>query len=123
MKENKIIHIKGMEFYGYHGVLEEEKRIGQRFLVDVDIYLDDNISMKTDQLSGTINYIEVYSVVQKCVEREQFALIETLADTILTRVLNQFDCIGLRVVVHKPNAPIPGVFKDVSVEITREKQI
>lgn len=123
MKESRIIRLKGMEFYGYHGVLEQEKIIGQRFLVDVDIHLADIVSMKTDQLSETINYVEVYSVIQNCVEREQFSLIETLADTILTRLLDQFDCIGVRVVVHKPNAPIPGVFKDISVEITREKQL
>lgn len=124
MKANsRIIRLKGMEFYGYHGVLEEEKIMGQRFLVDVDIHLADNVSMKKDQLSGTINYVEVYSVIQNCVETEQFSLLETLADTIITRLLDQFDCIEARVEVHKPNAPIPGVFKDISVEITREKHL
>lgn len=73
MKESsRIIRLKGMEFYGYHGVLEEEKIIGQRFLVDVDIHLTDTESMRTDKLSGTINYVEVYSVIKNCVEREQF---------------------------------------------------
>lgn len=122
MKESKIIRLKGMEFYGYHGVLEEEKKMGQRFLIDVDIQLSNSTSMKTDELARTINYVEVYSVIQNYVEREQYNLIETLADSIVTGLLDRFDCTGARVVVHKPNAPIPGVFKDISVEVTREKQ-
>ncbi|KUO60533.1 MAG: dienelactone hydrolase [Gracilibacter sp. BRH_c7a] len=123
MKESRIIRLKGMEFYAHHGVLEEERIIGQRFIVDVDIHLSTNVSMKMDQLSETVNYVEVYSIIQKSVEREQFRLIETLADSIGIKLLEQLDCTGVRVVVHKPNAPIPGVFKDVSVEITKEKQI
>lgn len=121
MKESRIIHLKGMEFYGYHGVLEEERIIGQRFIVDVDIYLPIGESRKNDELIGTINYVEVYSVIQNCVETEQFNLIETLADTIGSKLLDQFNCAGVKVEVHKPNAPIPGVFRDVSIEITREK--
>ncbi len=38
MKENSVIHLKGLEFFGYHGLLAEEQKLGQRFVVDADIY-------------------------------------------------------------------------------------
>lgn len=122
MKENRIIHLKGLEFYGYHGVLEEERTIGQRFLVDVDIFLTTDELLWIDELTSTVNYAEVFSVVKNCVEIEQFKLIESLAEEICTRLLERFDCRAIRVEIHKPNAPIPGVVRDISIEITRKKQ-
>lgn len=119
--EDNIIHLKGMEFYAYHGVLEEERKLGQRFIVDLDIYPRKWIA-GTDNIDDTINYEQVYTVVKICVEREKFKLLESLAEAIAARVLDEFDCEKIRVEVHKPNAPISGIFKDVSVEILRGRK-
>lgn len=121
MKGNNIIHLKGMEFYAYHGVLEEEKILGQRFIVDLDI-CPSKWAAGTDHIDDTVNYAQVYTVVKVCVERERFKLLESLAEEIALRVLGGFDCSQVRVEVHKPSAPIPGIFSDVSVEILREKK-
>lgn len=116
-----MIHLKGMEFYGYHGVLEEENDLGQRFLVDLDI-TPLHWAGCTDSIDDTVNYAEVFAVVRDCVENKKFKLLETLAEEIASRVLEQFACTRIRVEIHKPNAPIPGIFSDVSVEILREKK-
>ena len=120
MRTNKIIHLRQLEFYAYHGVLEEEKKLGQKFLVDVDIYPPDS-GNDFDDISNTINYADVYQVIRSCVENERYQLIESLADRIASRVLRDFACTKVRVEVHKPQAPVPGIFGDISAEVFWEK--
>lgn len=120
--ENNIIHLKGMEFYAYHGVLEEERVLGQRFLIDLDIYPLKWIDSMSDNLKNTINYAEVFTLVKDCVGKKRFKLLESLAEHIAFQILDSFACARVRVEVHKPNAPIPGIWSDVSVEILREKK-
>ncbi|NLI90646.1 MAG: dihydroneopterin aldolase [Peptococcaceae bacterium] len=121
MKENNIIHLRGLEFYAHHGVLEQEKDLGQKFVVDLDIY-PGRWADESDNLKDTVNYAEVFRVVEQCVTLERYNLLETLAEKIASQLLQEFDCVKIRVEVHKPNAPIQGIFRDVSVEIVREKR-
>jgi 7,8-dihydroneopterin aldolase/epimerase/oxygenase len=116
------IGLRGLEFYAYHGAMDEEKRLGQRFLVDVDLVKDLSLAGQSDQVQDTINYAEVYQAIQKVVTEERYHLIERLAERIAEQVLEGFPCEEVRVEVHKPQAPIPGVLRDVSIEIFREKK-
>ena len=58
---DKII-LKGMEFYAYHGVMKEEQRLGQRFIVDITMILSLQEAGETEVLSKTVNYAEVYEL-------------------------------------------------------------
>lgn len=120
MLGHDIIHLRGLEFYAYHGVLPEEQIIGQRFIIDMDLFLDLRKAGSSDQVGDTIHYGEVYQTIKACVTGDSHQLLEHLAEEIAQRVLGQFSCISVRVEVHKPQAPIPGIFRDVSVEIWRE---
>ena len=119
MSEHDVIHLRGLEFYAYHGVLPEEQVLGQRFLIDMDLFANFSQAGSSDQVEDTIHYGEVYQVIKACVTEGRYRLIERLAEEIAQRVLRQFACASVRVEVHKPQAPIPGIFKDVSVEIWR----
>lgn len=120
MLGHDVIHLRGLEFYAYHGVLPEEQVLGQRFLIDMDLFSDLSKAGVSDQVGDTIHYGEVYQVIKSCVSGDKHQLLEHLAEDIAQRVLGQFSCTSVRVEVHKPQAPIPGIFKDVSVEIWRE---
>jgi len=122
MKENSIIHLRGLEFFGYHGLLSEEQTLGQRFVVDADIFPSQWIT-DTDSINDTINYAEVYYVIKECVELKRYNLLESLAEEIAAKILGLFPCSRVRIEVHKPNAPIPGIFRDISVEIIRENEV
>lgn len=119
MLEHDVIHLCGLEFYAYHGVLPEEQVLGQRFLIDIDLFFDLRKAGMSDQVEDTVHYGEVYDVIKTCVTEGSYLLIERLAEEIAQRVLGGFACGSVRVEVHKPQAPIPGIFKDVSVEIWR----
>ena len=62
------ITLMGMEFFGYHGVLPEENKLGQRFVVDLVLELDLHQAGLNDDLNATINYAEVYQEVRELVE-------------------------------------------------------
>lgn len=117
------INIDRMEFYGYHGVLPEETKLGQKFFVDLAMGLDLRQAGRSDELEATVNYAEVYAETKKIVEGKPVKLIECVAEKIAAMVLQAFSLIKeVRVTVHKPGAPVAGAFRDVSVSILRTKE-
>lgn len=114
------IKMDRMEFYGYHGCLAEENRLGQKFLVDLELGLDLRRAGQTDELDKTINYAEVFAETKKIVEGEPVKLIECLAEKIASMILTKFLLAeNVKVTIHKPGAPIAGAFRDVSVTVER----
>ncbi|MHB1420001.1 MAG: dihydroneopterin aldolase, partial [Bacillota bacterium] len=120
--EGKImdkILLRGMEFYGYHGVLEEERRLGQWFTVDLELVCDLRLAGTTDDLRDTVDYADVYEQVQEIVTGTPFQLVETLAEIIAARVMKNTLVKGVVVRVEKKQAPIKGHFQSVGVQVTR----
>ncbi|MQR93981.1 dihydroneopterin aldolase [Fictibacillus phosphorivorans] len=114
------MYVNGMRFYGYHGVFNEEQKLGQRFNVDVVLSMDLSQAGLTDELDHTVNYGEVYAVVKEIVEGEPVKLLESLAEAISASILSKFMLVDeVMVKVIKPDPPIPGHYESVAVEITR----
>lgn len=116
------LFLRALPFFAHHGVHAPEQELGQRFVVDVDWWLDTRPAAWADDPSLTVSYQLIYEQVKAVVENDRVRLIETLAERIATRLLDHFSPIEqVRVVVHKPGAPITGVFGDVGVEIFRRR--
>lgn len=115
------IHLKDMQFFGYHGVLPEENVLGQRFRANVSLAVDMKKAGETDELDETVSYVGVYDICKEIIEGKPYKLIEAVAEAIATRILTQYEgqIFGCRVEVIKPDPPIPGHYKEVAVEITR----
>ncbi|MHC0039288.1 dihydroneopterin aldolase [Pseudoneobacillus sp. C159] len=114
------ITVNGMTFFGYHGVFPEETKLGQRFIVDLEVYCDLMEAGLSDDLHHSVNYAELYFTTKEIVQGEPFKLIEAVAENIASTVLERFPLVQeVKVVVIKPDPPIPGHYKSVSVEITR----
>lgn len=111
-----------MVFFSRHGVLEEEVRLGQRFYVDADLFLDLRRASQSDDLQDTVNYAAVYDRIRAVMEGERCALIERLAGKMLDAVMEEWpDIERMTVTIHKPEAPVAGVFRDVSVTIEKKR--
>ncbi|GBD49432.1 dihydroneopterin aldolase [Methylopila sp. Yamaguchi] len=116
------IFLRGVQLHARHGVFEEERRLGQRFIVDVDYWVDTAGYAQTDDFRSAVSYNDVYLTLMEIAAGEPVNLIETLADRIAAALLARFAPIEVvRVQVHKPSAPIAGVFGDVGVDITRRR--
>lgn len=116
------IEINKMAFYGYHGCRDFEKERGQTFYIDVAMMLDLKKSGQTDDLKDTVNYSAVFDTVRAITEGKPFQLIERLAEVVAAALLKKYPINTVRVRVHKPSAPITGMFEDVSVAIERSQQ-
>lgn len=118
---DKII-LNQMKFYGFHGLFPEENRLGQRFNVDVQLFLDLKKAGVTDEMSHSIDYGQVYELTKKIVEGEAKNLIEAVAESIAEILLSSFPLLhACKVKVIKPDPPIVGHYDSVAVEIYREK--
>lgn len=116
------IKLTGLEFYGYHGCLPEEREKGQPFFLDITLHTDLKGAGKQDDLMQTVNYAEVYETAKKIVEGEPCNLIEAVAERVAAAILQDYERVRtVRVAVHKPQAPIPGKFQDASVSIMRSR--
>ncbi|MDE2899604.1 MAG: dihydroneopterin aldolase [Chloroflexota bacterium] len=121
MADDRII-LTGMVFYGFHGVTDEEQRIGQRFIVDVELDTDTRAAGETDDIAQAVNYVAVYAAARDVVEGDSRRLIEAVAERIAGRVLEEQPVRGVRVRVTKPSPPIPGaVLSGAAVEVYRRR--
>lgn len=120
---DKIL-LNNLQFYGFHGLLPEEKQIGQRFNVDVELFLSLQQAGETDDMNDSIHYGHVYEFIKGIVEGESMNLIEAVAETIANKLLASFPLLSACTVrVIKPDPPIPGHYESVAVEIYRERKL
>jgi len=80
-----LLELKGLELYGYHGVLEHEKREGQRFWFDVALDVSD--AARSDRLDDAVDYRRVIDLVREVSGSRSFDLIEALAWAVAERLL------------------------------------
>ena len=117
------IFLRGMRFMACHGVLPHEREVPQPFEVDVEMGLDLRAAGESDDLDDTVNYAKVYDVVSTVLTVTRKYLIEAIAEEIAEDLLRDFDALRwVRVTVHKPAAPIDGIFSDVGVTILRRRK-
>ncbi|MDT0092010.1 dihydroneopterin aldolase [Listeria marthii] len=116
------IYLNELVFYGYHGVLAEETKLGQTFRVSLILGLSTKKAGMSDSVEDTVSYAEVYETVKGIVEGKPFKLIEALAEKIATEVLAAYPLLQeVTVKLIKPNPPIPGHYDSVAVEIERKR--
>lgn len=116
------ITLNKMEFYGYHGVFQEETKLGQKFIVDIEVSVELKQAGVTDNLEHSVNYGQLFFEVKEIVEGKPYKLIEAVAEKIAAEILKKYlliETIMVRVI--KPNPPIPGNYESVSVEIVRSR--
>jgi 7,8-dihydroneopterin aldolase/epimerase/oxygenase len=116
------ISLTGISALGFHGVFPNERRDGQIFIVDLELYADLAPAGESDDLTKTVNYATVAAVIVEEIAGEPLFLIEALADRISRRIFLDFSLVtSLSVTVHKPSAPVDVKFSDISVRIERQR--
>lgn len=115
------IYINNLEFIGFHGVFSEEKKLGQKFLVSLELTVDTREAGKTGDLTKSVHYGLVAQDVEKLFLEKSIDLIETCAENIAEMVLKKYELVKeVKVIVKKPWAPLQMHFENVAVEITRK---
>ncbi|HEX6472758.1 MAG TPA: dihydroneopterin aldolase [Streptosporangiaceae bacterium] len=121
MTTDRIV-LRGLRARGRHGCLPAERELGQDFVVDVALTLDLRPAAAADDLSRTVDYGTLAGRLVGLVEGPPVNLIETLAERLAAICLDHTTASEVEVTVHKPNAPMPQVFDDVSVTVRRSRR-
>lgn len=116
------IFIKGLEVFAYHGVNPEEKRDGQRFVLDITLHAELSKAELSDNLDDTVNYAAVRKTVTRLMTDRSFDLIERAAAYVADGILAEHNKVErVEVILKKPDAPMNAVFDYVAVEVIRER--
>jgi dihydroneopterin aldolase len=115
------IALTGLRAPGRHGVYDFEREQGQDFIVDVVLELDTRTAAASDDVADTVHYGDLATALTTVVSGDPVNLLETLAARLADICLADDRVTGVEVTVHKPQAPIPLAFHDVSVSIRRDR--
>lgn len=119
LPETYEIELKNCSFYGYHGVLEEERRLGQRFHVDAVLTVKTAHGLADDDIEGTVHYGEAFAEIERILTGTPRNLIETLALDVARALCEKFDQIArANITIRKPSAPIAGQLDHAAVRLT-----
>jgi len=116
------IFIKGLLIHARHGVMDHEAEVGQRFVIDLEMSIDLESSSYADKLADTVSYSDVVKTASEAFKGQNYYLLERAAGAVADAILKDFTRVEeIKVTVHKPHAPIPAIFDDVGVIITRRR--
>ncbi len=117
-----IIFINGLVLHAHHGVAEHETRVGQPFIIDLELEADLTSASRSDKLADTTCYDDIVRVTTTAFRAHNYRLVEAAAGAVADAILKNLPRVGaVRVSVRKPHAPIAAVFKDVGITLRRTR--
>lgn len=116
------IFVQNLEFDGFHGVYEEERRDGRRFQVDLAVDLASSLAPRDDKLAHTIDYRDLATIILEVGTQEQYHLVERMGDEILTRIFTRFTAVSAaELTIRKFATGVPGEPSAVGVRLMRQR--
>ena len=115
------IELYGLVVFGRHGYLEEERRLGQRFLVDLSVEVEGRAAT-TDQIDDTVDYRRLAALVREVFAGPELLLLEGLAGAVADGILERFPAVEhVRVRVRKPDVVLDPPVEFAAVVVARDK--
>ena len=109
------IRLNKMKFYAFHGVMEQEQKVGNTYIIDLKLYTDLSNASETDNLQDTINYAEIYNIVKTEMEIPS-KLLEHVAGRILRKIKTVFPLIEkVEICLAKERPPMGGEVESAAV--------
>ena len=113
--------VSGLVIHAHHGMMEREAKVGQRFVLDLELSMDLADAARSDKLVDTVSYSAIVETASRAFTGQSYRLVESaagaVADAMLARIRRA--CNSVRVTVRKPHAPIAAIFADVGVTLVR----
>jgi dihydroneopterin aldolase len=115
------IELAGIEVHGFHGVLAEERKTGQRFLFDVELDYVDGRAAETDDVADAIDYRDVVQTVREISDGHAHHLLEALATAVADALVARFPATRVRVRVRKPDVRLALPVEHAAVVVERRR--
>lgn len=114
-----VICLQGLEVFAFHGVAEEERRLGGRFLLDIELKMDRFAAEETDALEDTVDYGRVAALAEAIATGTSFRLLERLAGAVADGIMAEVPVDMVTVRVTKTAVPLPQKVAGASVKVER----
>jgi 7,8-dihydroneopterin aldolase/epimerase/oxygenase len=117
------IFVSGLVIHAHHGVMEHESKVGQRFVLDLELSIDLKDAARSDKLVDTVSYAAIVEAASGAFTAQSYRLVETAAGAVADALLTGFARVAcVQVTVRKPHAPIAAIFADVGVTLVRGRE-
>ena len=117
------VFVSGLLIHAHHGVMEHEAKVGQRFVLDLELALDLKSAARSDKLVDTVSYAAIVETASRAFTAQSHRLVEAAAGAVADALLAAFSAVSsVRVTVRKPHAPIAAIFADVGVTLVRARE-
>ena len=115
------IEIKGMKFHSFIGHYDEEKKIGNKFNIDIKIKTDCEKAGKSDNLKDALDYVKIYSVVKSEMDKK-CNLVENVAQRVKSVIFEKFEQVeAIELKITKLSPKIGGMVDEVSIIVLEER--
>jgi dihydroneopterin aldolase len=117
-----LMFVTGLVIHAHHGVMKHEARVGQGFILDLELSLDLGDAARSDKLADTVSYAAIVETATGAFTAHRYKLVEAAAGALADAILEGFARVtAVKVTVHKPHAPIAATFTDVGVTLMRAR--
>jgi dihydroneopterin aldolase len=116
------IFVTGLLIHAHHGVMDHEGKVGQRFVIDLELTVDLTAGSQSDKLADTVSYSAIVDTATEVFTGRNYRLIEAAGGAVADALLKKFPRLDtVRITVRKPHAPIAAIFGDAGVTLTRRR--
>jgi dihydroneopterin aldolase len=124
MKEkllSDVIRLKNLTIFGFYGVSPQEREVGQKIQIDLDLHANLEAACSSDSLQDTINYESVYTTVMELVGvGKRYRLLESLGEEICEALLSRYPVNRVDIALRKLNLPFPNNMSFIEIQLSRE---
>ena len=123
-KNNKItIEINGLEIFAHHGLLPEERDLGQLFRFDLKLTLSECPACETDEIADTAEYAAIVDRVVALVTGNTYQLLEKLVSVIADDILQRNSSIeSVRIRAAKTAPPLSHALDSIAISLERNRR-
>lgn len=101
-----LVKVKGLKFHAFHGCHPQERAVGGKFELDIEVETDIKMAAQSDDLTHTIDYVKLMQIAEKHMKTRR-DLIETVAQNIANEVKGEYTIAQkVEVVIKKHCAPV-----------------
>jgi dihydroneopterin aldolase len=116
------IFVSGLLIHAHHGVMAHEAKVGQRFVIDLELSIDLATASRSDKLSDTVDYGAIVDTATQVFTQQNYRLVEAAGGAVADAILAKFPRVdAVRITVRKPHAPIAAIFGDAGATVTRRR--
>ena len=116
-----LLRLKNITIFGFYGVSPQEREVGQKIEIDLELFSDLSAACASDSLQDTINYETVYTAIMELVDAgKRYRLLESLGEEICDTILRRYPVDKVTIRLRKVNLPFPNNLSHIEIELTRE---